>query len=110
MKKISLIILAFIILGCNPKHSNKTENKEFIPPPCVRHYPNDNPVAWEKICANAPYINGERISQETKNLLVEVSFFCSGHLSPSAKEVNEVCKMNLFLEEQHQRQPQKIDI
>ena len=26
-EKISLIILAFIILGCNPKHSNKTENK-----------------------------------------------------------------------------------
>ena len=64
MKRLA-IILAFIILGCNPKHSIRRKIKIYTSSLC-RHYPNDNPVAWEKICANTPYINGERLVKKRK--------------------------------------------
>ena len=89
MKKLFLIVLLFLILGC--QNDNK-EIESFAPEPCVRKYPNDDYGNWKTICEKAPFFHNAKIPQEIIFSLQEVGFLCPKYLYPSAKEINLICE------------------
>lgn len=80
---------SLFIFGCNGR---KEEKEAYVPAPCIRKYPDEVPLIWERICDKGPVINGMKIADDLFLALREVGFICDGQPFPFAEEVNMFCE------------------